>query len=82
VARHCQDKADAEKRAEKEEEKRIRKIASTMAKCIRDFWCSIEKVSQSADEFHSLCALPFPYVMVEVSTLRILGCAVQTAQPT
>lgn len=48
VLKHFQDKAAAAARAEKEEEQRLRKIASFVAKEIRTFWTNVEKVT---DEF-------------------------------
>lgn len=44
VLKHFQDKAAAAARAEKEEEQRLRKVASFVAKEIRTFWTNVEKV--------------------------------------
>lgn len=44
VLKHFQDKASAAAKAEKEEEQRLRKIASFVAKEIRTFWANVEKV--------------------------------------
>jgi len=47
VLKHFQDKAAAAARAEKEEEQRLRKVASFVAKEIRTFWTNVEKVGFS-----------------------------------
>ena len=44
IMRYHQDRMDDEKRAEKEEGTRLRRIAGQLAKQIKDFWSSIEKV--------------------------------------
>jgi hypothetical protein len=44
VLKHFQDKAAAAAKAEKEEEQRLRKVASFVAKEIRTFWTNVEKV--------------------------------------
>ncbi|KAI9564810.1 hypothetical protein GHT06_008551 [Daphnia sinensis] len=44
VLKHFQDKAAAAAKAEKEEEQRLRKIASFVAKEIRTFWSNVEKL--------------------------------------
>jgi len=44
VTRYHQDRAGDEKRAEKEEGGRLRKIAGQLAKQVKDFWSNIEKV--------------------------------------
>ena len=44
VLKHFQEKATAAAKAEKEEEQRLRKVASFVAKEIRTFWATIEKV--------------------------------------
>ena len=46
ILKHFQDKATAAAKAEREEEQRLRKIASFIAKEIRTFWSNIEKVLQ------------------------------------
>lgn len=45
VLKHFQDKAAAAAKAEKEEEQRLRKVASFVAKEIRTFWSNVEKVT-------------------------------------
>jgi len=45
VLRYWQDKADDEKKAEKEEGFRLKRIAGQLAKQITDFWSNIEKVT-------------------------------------
>lgn len=44
MLKHFQDKAAAAAKAEKEEEQRLRKVASFVAKEIRTFWANVEKV--------------------------------------
>lgn len=44
VQKYFQDKATAAAKAEKEEEQRLRKVASFVAKEIRLFWSQVEKV--------------------------------------
>jgi len=44
VLKHFQDKATAAAKAEKEEEQRLRKVASFIAKEIRTFWSNVEKL--------------------------------------
>lgn len=44
VMKHFQEKATAAAKAEKEEEQRLRKVASFIAKGIRNFWADVEKV--------------------------------------
>ena len=46
VQKYFQDKAAAAAKAEKEEEQRLRKIASFVAKEIRTFWSNVEKVEK------------------------------------
>lgn len=44
VLRYHQERADDEKKAEKEESGRLRRIAGQIAKQVKDFWSNIEKV--------------------------------------
>lgn len=44
VTRYHQDRVGDEKRAEKEEGGRLKRIAGQIAKQIKDFWSNIEKV--------------------------------------
>jgi len=44
VMKHFQEKATAAAKAEKEEEQRLRKVASFIAKGIRNFWADVEKL--------------------------------------
>ena len=58
VLKHFQDKAAAAARAEKEEEQRLRKVASFVAKEIRTFWTNVEKVGFSTlrvFKFYFIC---------------------------
>lgn len=45
VLRYHQEKLDDEKKAEKEESFRLKRIAGQLAKQIKDFWSNIEKVA-------------------------------------
>ena len=48
VEKYHQDQASREERAIKEENNRLRKIASTIAKDVKQFWANIEKVRRGA----------------------------------
>ena len=58
ISRHHQEKEVVEHRAQKDELQRLRKIASTMAKEVKHFWDSIQKVSMLIQQYmyfiHSL----------------------------
>lgn len=45
VSKHFQEQEQKEQKAEEEEGKKLKKIASQIAKCVREFWSNIEKVS-------------------------------------
>lgn len=47
VSKYFQDLEQREIRAEKEEALKLKKIASQMAKQVREFWSNIEKVSNN-----------------------------------
>ena len=49
IARYHQELQQKEVRAEKEEAQRLKRIASNMAKMVKEFWNNIEKV-QCKDE--------------------------------
>ncbi|XP_052073827.1 helicase domino-like isoform X2 [Mytilus californianus] len=46
VTKHFQDMEQKEQKAEEEEGKKLKKIASQIAKCVKEFWSNIEKVVQ------------------------------------
>lgn len=45
ITRYHQERADGEKKAEKEEGGRLKRVAGQIAKQIKDFWTNVEKVS-------------------------------------
>jgi len=70
VLKHFQDKTAAAARAEKEEEQRLRKVASFVAKEIRTFWANVEKVHFSNSfSLFSKCEISTPIVPL----FRVLG---------
>jgi len=44
VARHFQDVQQREMKAEREDALKVRRIASSIGKMVREFWTNIEKV--------------------------------------
>ena len=72
VLKHFQDKAAAAAKAEKEEEQRLRKVASFVAKEIRTFWTNVEKVYGS---FYCI-----PYIFLICSWFHVVG-GVQATDP-
>lgn len=44
VARHFQDQQQKELKAERDDALKMRRVASSMAKMVREFWANIEKV--------------------------------------
>ena len=51
MEKYHQDQASREERAIKEENNRLRKIASTIAKDVKQFWANIEKVRPNIQYF-------------------------------
>ena len=48
VTKHFQDQHQRELRAEREDVQRMRRVASSLAKMVREFWSNIEKVRNHA----------------------------------
>jgi len=44
VVRHFQEQQQKEVKAEKEDALKLKRIASNLAKCVKEFWTNIEKV--------------------------------------
>ena len=59
VARHFQDLQQKELKAEREDAQKMRRVASSLAKMVREFWTNIEKV--------------IPVMLQQEVTLRLLS---------
>ena len=66
VTKHFQELQQRELRAEREDVMKMKRIASSVAKMVREFWCNIEKVSSAVCDSH--------YKLSKYSGLVVLLC--------